>query len=240
MTLFQKIFLWDKQQALIQIISLYEKKRWWIVNYIYFANLIKSGILSKKNIDTKYENALKNGDFLLPDGIAIKKYYKKYFGKNLHNLNGTDFLPYFLDHISSEYNLFLYWAKQEIIKKAVKNIPYKVEYFQDGYSEFDWGQLEKTVKTTNNKINILLVWLGSPKQEIWIEKNLENIKKYHLLVFSQWWTFDFWSWSDKRAPKWVQNIHLEWLWRVILNPKKNFKKVWYSFGLFWYLIKRRK
>lgn len=240
MDLFHKIFLWNASQAKDAIVTTYDEKWWGVVNYIYFANLIKSAILWGKNKDHSYISALENGDFLLPDGIALYKYYKKYFGKELSNLNGTDFLPYFLENIERKYCLICYGAQKEVIETAMKQISYPVVYFQDGYRVFEWEKLEKIISENSHKIPILLVWLWTPLQEKWIEKNLENIKKYHLLVFSQWGTFDFWAGKDKRAPKWVQNMHLERLWRVILNPKKNFKKVWYSLYLFWYLVKKEK
>jgi exopolysaccharide biosynthesis WecB/TagA/CpsF family protein len=60
-----------------------------------------------------------------------------------------------------------------------------------------------------------------------------------LLAFSQGGTFDFWAGTEKRAPKIFLKLKLEWFWRLITNPKKNFKKVYYSLFLFWYFWKKR-
>lgn len=281
MAIFTKIYKSNKKQALKDIIKKYKENWFWVVNYLYFANLVSSGIIGKKKVNTSFLRALEKGDFLLPDGIALQMYYKKYFKMNLENLNGTDFAEYILKNLKTdEYNLILYGAKKEVIKKACQNIEEKygiqVAYFQDGYSEFDFEKLDELWKDfyfywenwklvwiqrlneiqsgwvfegyeVNNKnsflkqkINIFMVWLWTPKQEIWIQENIENIKKYHLLAFSQGWTFDFWAGNEKRAPQVFIKWKLEWFWRFITNPRKNFKKVWYSLYLFYYLYGKGK
>ncbi len=277
MTILEKIYKKNTQKAFKEIIKKYKEQWFWVVHYLYFANLISNGIIGNKKVNREFLEALKICDFLLPDGIALQLYYKKYFWLSLSNLNGTDFAEYILKNLKAdEYNLILYWAKKEVIEKAVLNIEQKygikIAYFQDGYSEFDfwkleelndnfsffWGKwrlsesqfekqigwvsefTEKNKKNRNEKINIFMVWLWTPKQEIWIKNNLENIKKYNLLAFSQWWTFDFWAGNEKRAPQIFINLKLEWLWRFITNPRKNFKKVWYSLYLFYYLYGKRR
>lgn len=240
MSIFEKLFLWDENAAIFEILKTYKDKWFLIVNYLYFANLISGWIIWNQTLNKDFLDSLELWDFLLPDWIALKLYFKKYFNKNLSNLNGTDFSINFLSNLEKwSFNLILYWSQKEVIKKATNFIEeklwIKVFYFQDWYSEFDFSRLEKLEK---NKTNIFLVWLWTPKQEIWVKNNLENIKKYWLLTLTQGWTFDFWSWDVKRAPKIIINLKLEWLWRVILNPKKNFKKVLNSFWLFWYLFKK--
>ncbi|MGE4444265.1 MAG: WecB/TagA/CpsF family glycosyltransferase [Candidatus Altimarinota bacterium] len=289
MTILEKIYKNNTKEAFKDIIKKYKEQGFGVVNYLYFANLVSNGIISGKKVNREFLEALGTGDFLLPDGIALQLYYKKYFGLSLSNLNGTDFTEYILKNLKSdEYNLILYGAKKEVIEKAVLNIEQKygikIAYFQDGYSEFDFEKLEsilgdfyipsmssktqpigsssnrdsnsfppcqennkspevsteKNKKNASEKINILMVGLGTPKQEIWIKNNLENIKKYNLLAFSQGGTFDFWAGNEKRAPQIFINLKLEWLWRFITNPRKNFKKVWYSLYLFYYLYGKRR
>lgn len=237
MTLFAKLYTKNKENAYKDIFKKYKEQWFTIVNYMYFANLISSGILSGKKVNKDFLEAVTSWDFLLPDGIALKLYYKKYFGLDLPNLNGTDFSEYVFSHLKKDtFNLVLYGAKREVIEKAARNISIKhdikVHYFQDGYSDFNFEVLQTLPEW---KINIMMVGLGTPKQEIWVQQHLDKIQTYNLLVFTQGWTFDFWAGNEKRAPKIFINLKLEWLWRFATNPKKNFKKVWYSFYLFYYL-----
>lgn len=237
MTILEKIYKNNNKHALDDILELYKKKWYWVINYIYFANLIKCWILSWKNIDTNYFQSLKECDFLLPDGIALKMYYEKYFKIKLHNLNWTDFWEFLISSLNpKDINLILYWAKEEVVEKSIIYLKDKYDldvfYAQNWYSDFDFEKLKNLDK---DKINIFLLWLWTPKQEKWALWHIEDIKKYKLLTFSQWWTFDFWAWEEKRAPKIIQDLKLEWMFRFILNPRKNFYKVVNSFYVFYYL-----
>jgi len=241
MTIFTKLYTKSKESAFKEIIKTYKEKWFLVVNYLYFANAISNWIIWNKRVNKDFLHAITLGDFLLPDWIALNLYYKRYFGINLPNLNWTDFSEYLLQNLKpGSYNLILYWSKKDVIKKASENIEkkynIKIFYFQDWYSEFDFGVLKKMPK---NKINIFMVWLWTPHQEIWVKNNIENIKKYKLLTFTQWWTFDFWSGNEKRASSIFIKLKLEWFRRFITNPKKNFKKVLYSFYLFYFLLKKK-
>lgn len=237
MTIFTKLYTKNKSQAFKDILTHYKEQWFLVVNYLYFANLISNWLLGNKKLNKNFLSAITDWDFLLPDGIALKLYYKKHFWLDLPNLNGTDFSDYLFHNLEKwSFNVVLYGAKSEVIKKASQNISekydLKVHYYIDGYSEFQFSYLESLSKW---KINIFMVGLWTPKQEIWVKNNIEQIKKYKLLVFTQGWTFDFWAGNEKRAPNIFLKLKLEWMWRLITNPKKNFKKVWYSFYLFYYL-----
>ena len=203
-------------------------------------------------------------DFLLPDGVALQMFYNlagkqfKLPTRQLSNLNWTDFIPYFLDELKKRFwwqkiCLFLYWAKQSIVEDAKKAFKYKwfnVVYIQDGYSELDRDKIVESKKDYQDTINILLVARSTPDnpiQELRTIKNRTNIKKHKLLLFTVWWLFDFlaweWAkkwrkkWTQKRAPKFVRKVKLEWLWRLITDPKRNFKKVKNSFAVFPYILR---
>ncbi len=236
MNILEKLSQKNTSEIIEEILEIYQTNTFWIVHYLYFANIIANNLL--KDEKSEYFQALKNADFLLPDGIALQLFYEKKYNKKLHNLNGTDFSVQFLSCFKEKkVNLILYGGSQEVIEKAKifveENFKIPVFYAQNGYSEFDFSHLENM---PTSDINILMVGLGTPKQELWIEQNKAKIQKYSLLAFSQWGTFDFWAGTEKRAPKIFLKLKLEWFWRFLTNPKKNFKKVYYSLFLFLYLI----
>lgn len=237
MGIFQKLYHGDSNQALDDILDIYYKQWYCVVNYLYFANIVSWGLF-EPNIDTEYSRALMNGDFLLPDGIALQTYYKRKFWKNINSLNWTDFSDYVLTKLKDKkINLIIYWAQSGIVDKAVDYIKNKywiiVSYFQEWYSELDFSKI-----INNGELNILMVWKWSPRQEIWVNSHMEEIKKHKLLVFNQWGTFDFRWGLEKRAPYFIRMLKAEWLWRVVTNPKKNIKKVYYSLFLFKLLLKK--
>ncbi len=251
-SLINKIFLWTKQEVSKQILDFYKQNNYCIVNFIYFANLHKF-ILKQK--EKTYLQALKNCNFLLPDGIALKIYLKKKFNKTLQeNLNWTDFTPYFLNFLkqnNEKINLTIYTVYDEKIWKQKEDVQKVKEYIKDNFQldtisfvshyknrwkDFNFEEYKKTLK--QNKMNLFLVWIGSPFQETWIEKNRDFFKQNHILVINVWWLFDFWAGFEKRAPKIILKLNLEWLWRLWQSPKKNYKKVIESFKLFKEILKK--
>ncbi len=74
----------------------------------------------------------------------------------------------------------------------------------------------------NSKADILFVGLGSPKQEKWINKHIQEICVPVSIGVGV--SFEFAAGMVKRAPKWMQNIGLEWLWRLLMEPKRLWKR----------------
>lgn len=209
-----------------------------------------------EDISAYYKKSILDSDFLLPDGIALQIFYffARRFGKikskkyRLPNLNGTDFAPYFLDYLKNKIwqekvKLVLYGTYPDLLDKTklyLKNKWFDVIYAQDGYTNFNREEFSKLdVLNQDWFVYVLLVARTTPKypiQEIWSYANENMIKKFNLLVMNQWWTFDFRVWQQKRAPKLVRTIKLEWLWRLISDPKRNYKKVLDTMLLFKYIF----
>ena len=252
MELIDKIFTWNKQQAAEKIIDTYKKKWYCITNFLYFASLNKH-ILENPNDD--YKSALKNSDIILPDGIALKIYLKR--KKNItikENLNGTDFTPFFLNSIKNKkVHIWFYtvydekiWKSPEDATKVEKFLkdnfnPSKIFKFVNHYkNRWEWFDFEKYKESLNWDFDykIFLIWLWTPFQEIRTEKNKNFFKENNIIVLNVWWLFDFWAWFEKRAPKIIRKLNLEWAWRLLQNPKKNWNKVKDSFKLFRQIIKK--
>lgn len=274
----QKIYPYTAKQAINSILRVYDKNGFVVSNFVYFA-VIKVHKLFESTKSTKtssrkttrqkeYKKAIMKWDFLLPDGVALQMFYNlaskqfKLSTKKLSNLNGTDFIPHFLDEIKKRYwsqkiCLFLQWSYSEIVEQAEKTLAYKwfnVIYTQDGYSELDRDKMLTAKKKYQDTLNILLIARSTPDnpiQELRTMKNWTKIQQNKLLVFTVWGLFDFWAaetigksenkwvrrWTQKRAPKFIRKLKLEWLWRLITDPKRNFKKVKNSFAVFPYILR---
>ena len=240
----QKLYSLEKAQAFEDILKVYNQNWYAIINYVYFFSIYQKLI---KDNDKKYLKALENWDFLLPDGIALRLVMKKQTGQEYHNLNWTDFLPDFLEYLKQkklDFQIAFWWAKSDVIVRAVdfaKSKQRNVVYFQDGYSQLDREKMLQYF--SKNSIKILVQWRSSAKislQELWWEENKDFLAKNNILLFNQGWTLDFWAWEEKRAPKIFQKANLEWLWRVITKPKKNFQKASETFNMIRFLINVKK
>jgi N-acetylglucosaminyldiphosphoundecaprenol N-acetyl-beta-D-mannosaminyltransferase len=81
--------------------------------------------------------------------------------------------------------------------------------------------------------DILLVAFGAPKQELFISRFKEELSVPVMIGVGG--TFDFLAGTARRAPKWMQNLGLEWLWRLVTNPKR-YKRIWNAVVVFPYLV----
>ena len=102
-----------------------------------------------------------------------------------------------------------------MVKKTAEQLGDSVVDYEHGYQD------EKKVVDKINlvKPDILLVGLGSPKQEKFIYENLKKMPSVKLAI-GVGGAFDFISGHVKRAPHILQKIGLEWLWRLALEPKR--------------------
>ena len=165
----------------------------------------------------------------------------------LPNHNGTDFIPSFLDALEERwinYSITLLSAYDFTMNKpksaieneitALKNRwgkakfvnGYNVKYQARNKKNFQKELYKQHILEWKDDMNVLMVATGSPHQELWVEANKEFLKKQWYAVFTVGGLIDFLSGREKRAPHWMRNIKLEWLYRACVNPKKNKKKAY--------------
>ncbi len=92
----------------------------------------------------------------------------------------------------------------------------------DKNGDGDLANEEAAMRLSQFDPHIVLVAFGHPKQEFWIEKHLGDYPSLKAIV-GVGGTFDFWAGTAKRAPQWMRSFGLEWLWRLILEPKRFFR-----------------
>lgn len=258
-----KIYPNNQENLVDDILNLYERQGFVVSNFVYFSIIKQQKLFEntkKTTLQKEYKKAILKWDFLLPDGVALQTFYRlasKQFDlpvQTLSNLNGTDFIPYFLDEVkkrfgSNRVRIYLYGSKPEIVEATKKRLEFKwfnIDFIHDGYSELDWNKVPNM--TDKDNIKVMLVarsTITNPIQELRAHKNYSKIKENHFIVFTVWWLFDFiaaeWNWNQKwtqkRAPMFVRKIKLERLWRFITDPKRNYQKVKNSFALFPYIFR---
>ncbi|MEK7145938.1 MAG: WecB/TagA/CpsF family glycosyltransferase, partial [Patescibacteria group bacterium] len=75
------------------------------------------------------------------------------------------------------------------------------------------------------KPDLVVVAYGSPKQEFWMHQAAQELPDVESFI-GIGGALDFWSGHIKRAPLFLRKLGLEWLWRLFLEPKKRFKRIW--------------
>lgn len=128
-------------------------------------------------------------------------------------INGVELIYKICKELEGNYKIFLLGGKKGVAEKAKEKLGERVIGAEHGYQNFD-VMIEKINKV---KPDILLVGLGSPKQEEFIFYNLSKMPSVKVAV-GIGGALDFISGYIKRAPKTMQNIGLEWLWRFVVQP----------------------
>lgn len=169
---------------------------------------------------------LDDNNSIVPDGIAIVKACKILKIKVTERIAGVDIAQYLLEECNRQKKtLYLFGAKPEVIQKLAEMI--KIEYpniellgYSDGYVNDKDKVFEEIIKL---KPDVCLVALGIPYQEKIIYKHLSKFKKGIFVGVGG--SFDVLSGSKKRAPKLFIKLNLEWLYRIICEPKR-IKRFW--------------
>lgn len=180
----------------------------------------------KARKDEKLKELLNNATYEIPDGIGVIYASKLRKGNIKTRITGIDSME-MLCKLSEEkkYKIFMYGAKEETIKKAKENLEIKFPNIQivgtiNGY-EKDNDKIISSINKSN--ADIVFVALGSPKQEYWITDNMDKVSAK--IFQGVGGSFDVFSGNIKRAPKWMQKIGLEWLYRLLKEPKRIFRQL---------------
>lgn len=168
--------------------------------------------------------AINNSDLILPDGIGIVwalKLLNPTEYEELERIPGIELAENILacaNELSKKVAIF--GGTKEVLEGAVNVIKEKYLNLQivkaiDGYQE---NEKEVADKIAFEKPDLVLIALGTPKQEIWINNYAELFQRS--IIISIGGSLDVWSGKKLRAPEIVRNYHLEWLFRLITEPKR--------------------
>ncbi|MGB9856926.1 MAG: WecB/TagA/CpsF family glycosyltransferase [Dictyoglomaceae bacterium] len=170
---------------------------------------------------------LMDSDLNLPDGIGVLLLAKKMGYRNLRKFAGIDAMINLIS-VSQREKKFIYFlgAKQEVLNNMILKLKEKYkEILISGYHHgyFSIEEEEKIINDINtSNTDILFVALGAPKQEAWIYKNKDKLKVK--IAMGVGGSFDVLSQRKKRAPKIFINLGLEWLYRILQEPKRLVKR----------------
>ncbi len=189
--------------------------------------------------DEKLKSILDGNYSFVPDGIAVVKAARK-LGINVNErITGIDIAEYLLnDANENSYSIYLFGAKEDVIGLLVDKI--KSEYQNIKILGYKNGYVEDKDKAMNEIINlkpdICMVALGIPLQEKLIYKYFDKVKKG--IYIGVGGSFDVLSGSKKRAPKIFIKLNLEWLYRIVKEPKR-IKRFWNNNIKFMFKIKKK-
>lgn len=175
--------------------------------------------------NASFKKSLNAFDMRLVDGSGVRLACQMRNQTLQDNLNGTDLLPHLLERCATQRrSIFLYGARPGVAvamaEKLVKQYPeLHIAGALDGYQNTD----QQVVDAINACApHIVLVALGSPLQEQWIQQWGHRCDCNTLIAVGG--LFDFFSGRVRRAPEWLRELGLEWTWRLLQEPARLWKR----------------
>jgi N-acetylglucosaminyldiphosphoundecaprenol N-acetyl-beta-D-mannosaminyltransferase len=184
---------------------------------------------AKKN--PYFSDIISSAELVIPDGIGVE-IGLKILGHKVKRIPGIELGKELIIKFSNNNKtVALIGAKPEVLKTAVKNLLSEIDNLNIVYAQHGYYEDEDEVIASLSNVNpdLILVALGSPKQELFINKLKTKLPKSAMIGLGG--SFDVWSGTVKRAPKIYQVLGLEWLYRTIKEPKR-FKRIFPTLPLF--------
>lgn len=201
--------------------------------------LLNPFLLLEARKNSKYKEYVRTCNIVAADGFGLS-FIGRVFGRPFpERITGTDLLPRLAQKGSEEgWRFYFLGAKPGVAGKAyekLKNVypKFNVIGIHHGYfSEEEEKEVVGDIKI--KKPDILVVCLGAYKQEMFIKKHQKELGVP--VAYGTGATFDFIAGKVKRAPKWMQNMGLEWLFRLIQEPRRLWKRYLIGNAVFIWLV----
>ena len=209
--------------------------------------------------DSLFAEALMNGDVLIPDGVSIVKACKRIKAKSQpkERIAGWDLFAFEMEKLereseelrtkSEESKIVMFMGSSQkvldlIVKRAAEVYPHlKVVTYSPPYKPEFSDEDNKAIIDAINAANPDLLWIGmtAPKQEKWTYSHWKELD-IHCHVGTIGAVFDFFAGTVERAPMWWQEHGLEWLYRLMKEPKRMWRRYIIGNALFlWNMLKEK-
>lgn len=185
-------------------------------------------ILNIANRQPAYLKVINGGMFSICDSSYVPLYLKWIYGIRYRQYCGAQI---FKDIVCSrQYRMMFMGTSQRTLdglKRTLVEWNPEVEgmmFWELPFckvEEFDYGDIARRVEEA--EADIIWVALGAPKQEIFMAKLKPHLKRGVMIAVGA--AFKFYSGTEeKRAPQWMLDAHLEWVYRILGSPKKQLKR----------------
>lgn len=173
--------------------------------------------------DKKYDEMMKKADLIVPDGSGVVWAANQGGEPVAERVTGFDLL-HELFSVGEQYHwkVYLLGTSQEIIEAAAEKLQLqypqvRIVGYRNGYFGAEQDQ-EVVEHIAQFEPDLLFVARGATTQEPWIVQHRDQLNAS--LIMGVGGSFDVISGKLQRAPQWVQNLKIEWLFRLLQEPKR--------------------
>jgi|HubBroStandDraft_1064217.scaffolds.fasta_scaffold23520_2 N-acetylglucosaminyldiphosphoundecaprenol N-acetyl-beta-D-mannosaminyltransferase len=207
-------------------------------SYVCFAN-VHMIIEAYRSAD--FAEQVNKASLVVADGKPVTAACYSLYRKKQERISGMDFMPAALEAAEkSGLTVFLYGSSPDVLDRLAAEIARQYPSLAVGgmisppFRPLSPEETNADIRTINQSgAQLLLVSLGCPKQERWMAANYQKIRAVCLGVGG---AFPVMAGLQQRAPRWMQNWGLEWFYRLILEPRRMFRRYLKTNSLFIYLM----
>ncbi|MGQ7867789.1 WecB/TagA/CpsF family glycosyltransferase [Sunxiuqinia sp. sy24] len=196
--------------------------------------------------DKVFSHALRTSDILLPDGISVVMGAKILVGRRIQKIAGYDLFLHLMNSLERENgSCFFLGAMPDTLEKIKHKLsvefphvrvgsfspPYKLAFSEDD-SRLMCDQVNQFCP------DVLFVGMTAPKQEKWVHENKEKLEARITCAIGA--VFDFYAGTSERPPQWMIDLRLEWLGRLLKEPKRMWRRYLLSTPVFFIDVFRYK
>lgn len=178
--------------------------------------------------------AVQNGGIMaIPDGGPLSSVGRKRGFSEMERTTGPDYLKEVLKISAGEgYRHYFYGSTEETLEKLSEIL--KKEYpgvqvagmYSPPFHPISKAEDEEIIRMiSESHADFVWVGLGAPKQERWMAEHQGKVEGFMIGVGA---AFDYLAGNIERAPMWMQKANLEWLYRLMQEPKRLFKRYFYT------------
>lgn len=222
-------------------------------------NTINAFSYNNAQEDSLFAEALSKGDYLIPDGASIVKACRKIKAKSqpVERIAGWDLFVFEMNSLNersskavaeggTQLKVMFMGSSEKVLslirQRAAKEYPsLEVVTYSPPYKPEFSDEDSAAIINAINGANPDLLWIGmtAPKQEKWTYSHWDKLN-IHCHVGTIGAVFDFFAGTAKRAPLWWQKHSLEWLYRLIIEPRRMWKRYIIGNFRFLWLISKEK
>ena len=189
--------------------------------------------------DAELRQILRDSDLVTPDGMPLVWASKK-LGKPLsERVTGADMVPALAELAARKgYRLYMLGAQPAVAQAAQEKMEAAYPGLQivgrvspplQPLDQMDSSGILREIQAA--RPDVLLVAFGNPKQEKWIYRNREALRDVPVCI-GVGGTFDFIAGNTQRAPQWIQKSGMEWMFRLLQEPRRLWKRYTRDIGQF--------
>ena len=218
---------------------------------------LKSGVVFTPNVDHlmklqcdwEFFQAYELADYKLCDS-KILIYASHFLGTPIkEKISGSDFFPAFCNYHKNNEKVKIFLlggnkgvairAQEKINKKVGRNIVVAAHSPSLGFEKNEQECAAILEMINKSEATVLAIGVGAPKQEKWIYKYKSKLPKINFF-FAIGATIDFEAGNVKRAPKWISEVGFEWLYRLLSEPQRLWKRYLIEdLPFFWLILKQK-